>query len=191
MFLITKVIALLSVNLILMQALGTSTIFIAADSRKKLVGTAFAITLFTTLGSAAAYFINSILPESYADFTLVCYTLVVGIMYVLFLTLLHLIGGGKLKRFAKYVHVSAFNCAVMGTFFTITERAEQNPAFNSLTAYIKQGLKAGLGFIIAALILTAAYRKLNSIKVPAAFRGFPAMLIYLGIISMAVYSLGT
>ena len=31
MFLITELIALLSVNLILMQALGTSTIFIAAD----------------------------------------------------------------------------------------------------------------------------------------------------------------
>ena len=64
MFLITELIALLSVNLILMQALGTSTIFIAADSRKNLVGTAFVITVFTTVGSAAAYFINHALPEN-------------------------------------------------------------------------------------------------------------------------------
>lgn len=190
MFLITKFIALLSVNLILMQVLGTSTIFIAADSRKKLVGTALVITVFTTIGSAAAYFINGILPENYADFTLVCYTLTVGILYIMLLTVINLIAGGKLKHLAKYVHISAFNCAVMGTFFSVTKHAEQNPDFSSLTAYIKEGLKAGLGFIIAALILTAAYRKLNSIKVPAAFRGFPAMLIYLGIISMAVYSLG-
>ena len=58
-----------------------------------------------------------------------------------------------------------------------------------LGGYVSAGFEAGIGFIIAALILTAAYRKLNSAKVPAAFRGFPAMLIYLGIISMAVYSL--
>ena len=77
MFLITELIALLSVNLILMQALGTSTIFIAADSRKNLVGTAFVITVFTTVGSAAAYFINHALPEKYGDLTLVFYTLTV------------------------------------------------------------------------------------------------------------------
>ena len=80
MFLITELIALLSVNLILMQALGTSTIFIAADSRKNLVGTAFVITVFTTVGSAAAYFINHALPEKYGDLTLVFYTLTVGIL---------------------------------------------------------------------------------------------------------------
>lgn len=191
MFLITELIALLSVNLILMQALGTSTIFIAADSRKNLVGTAFVITVFTTVGSAAVYFINHALPEKYGDLTLVFYTLTVGILYVLLLALLHFAGKGRLKRYARYIHVSAFNCAVMGTLFTVTERANANPAFNSLLAYVKSGLKAGLGFILAALILTAAYRKLNSVKVPSAFRGFPAMLVYLGIISMAVYSLGT
>ena len=51
------------------------------------------------------------------------------------------------------------------------------------------GLEAGVGFIIASLFLAAAFRKLNSEKVPASFRGYPAMLIYLGIISMAVYAL--
>ena len=136
MFLITELIALLSVNLILMQALGTSTIFIAADSRKNLVGTAFVITVFTTVGSAAAYFINHALPEKYGDLTLVFYTLTVGILYVLLLALLHFAGKGRLKRYARYIHVTAFNCAVMGTLFTVTERANANPAFDSLLAYV-------------------------------------------------------
>ena len=189
MFLITDLIALLSVNLILMQALGTSTIFIAAGSRKNLVGTAFVITLFTTAGSAAAYFINKQLPEKYADFTLAFYTITVGILYILLLTLLYFVSKGKLSSYGKYIHVSAFNCAVMGTLFTITGRAAKDPSLATLSGYIRAGLEAGVGFILAALILTAAYRKLNSVKVPASFRGFPAMLVYLGIISMAVYSL--
>ena len=189
MFLINDLITLLAANLILSQALGTSTIFIAAGSKKNLIGTACVITLFTTVGAAAAYFIDAALPKDLKDLRLLFYTLVIGAMYVLLLTAVYLIGRGKYTDFRKYIHVSAFNCAVMGTLFTINERAVMDSSLFSLGEYVSAGFEAGIGFIIAALILTAAYRKLNSAKVPSSFRGFPAMLIYLGIISMAVYSL--
>lgn len=189
MFLITDLIALLSVNLILTQALGTSTIFIAAGNRKNLVGTAFVITVFTTAGTAAAYLIDYLLPEKYSDLTLFFYTLTVGILYVVLLSALYFISRNNFKKYRKYIHVSAFNCAVMGTLFTVSGRAAEDASLMNLGSYVAAGLEAGVGFILAALILTAAYRKLNSSKVPASFRGFPAMLVYLGIISMAVYSL--
>lgn len=189
MFLINELIALLAANLILTQALGTSTLFIAADNRKNLVGTAFVITLFTTIGSAAAYFIDFLLPEKYSDLTLLFYTLAVGILYVMLLGGAYLLDKKGFVRNRKYIHISAFNCAVMGTLFTVSEKAYASAEPFLLLDYVLYGVEAGIGFIIAALILTAAYRKLNSSKVPASFRGFPAMLIYLGIISMAVYSL--
>lgn len=189
MFLINEIIALLAVNLILTQALGISTLFIAADSRKNLIGTAAVITIFTTLGSMAAYFINRLLPEKYSDFTLLFYTLAVGILYILLLIAAYFLFGKSFEKYRKYIHISAFNCAVMGTLFTISEKDALSADVFSLSDYALYGVEAGVGFIIAALILTAAYRKLNSSKVPASFRGFPAMLIYLGIISMAVYSL--
>lgn len=189
MFLITELIVLLTSNLILTQALGTSTLFIAAGNRKNLVGTAFTITLFTTAGSAAAYLISNVLPESAKDFTLFFYTLAVGILYILFLTVLYFVKRNTFRNIRKYIHLSAFNCAVMGTLFTLTNRAELYPQFNNIGSFVLAGAEAGLGFILASLILTSAYRKLNSADVPSSFRGFPAMLIYLGIISMAVYSL--
>jgi electron transport complex protein RnfA len=77
----------------------------------------------------------------------------------------------------------------MGSLFTISEKASADSSLMNAGEYVKFGFKAGIGFIIAALFLTAAYRKLNSSKVPASFRGLPAMLVYIGIISMAVYSL--
>lgn len=187
MFLINELITLLAANLILSQALGTSTIFIAAASRKNLIGTAAVITLFTTAGSAAVYGINLLTGEKYADFTLLFYVLTVGIVYVLMLFAFRFIGKKSFGSTRKYIHLSAFNCAVMGTLFTISK--EYSAAQSSLAEYVILGFEAGVGFIIAALILTAAYKKLNSAKVPASFRGFPAMLVYLGIISMAVYSL--
>ena len=189
MFLINDLITLLAANLILSQALGTSTIFIAAGSKKNLVGTACVITLFTTIGSTAAYLIDAELPASFSDLRLLFYTLIIGILYILLLTAVYYAGRSYFEDFRKYIHVSAFNCAVMGTLFTISKRASMDSSLFELGGYVSAGFEAGIGFIIAALILTAAYRKLNSAKVPAAFRGFPAMLIYLGIISMAVYSL--
>ncbi|MBR5683734.1 MAG: hypothetical protein IKW96_10780 [Ruminococcus sp.] len=189
MFLINDLIALLAANLILSRALGTSTIFIAAGSRKNLMATACVITFFTTAGATAAYFIDKMLPSAVSDLRLLMYIIVIGALYVLLLTAVYYTARRHFDELRKYVHVSAFNCAVIGTLFTINERASMNGSTYDLGDYAGAGLEAGAGFIISALILTAAYRKLNSSKVPAAFRGFPAMLVYLGIISMAVYSL--
>ncbi|MBQ8297266.1 MAG: hypothetical protein IJX77_05725 [Ruminococcus sp.] len=189
MFLINDIIALLVSNLILTQALGTSTLFIAAGSRKKLIGTAAVITVFTTSGSAAAYFINSLLGSRYSDLTLLFYTIAIGILYVGLLTLLYYISRNAFEKYRKYIHVSAYNCAVMGTLFTIEQNASLSAEAFTLKSYLLSGFEAGIGFVIAALILAAAFGKLNSSKVPSSFRGFPAMLVYLGIISMAVYSL--
>lgn len=189
MLVIDGIILLLTSNLILTQALGTSTLFIAAESRKKLIGTAFAITVFTTAGSAAAYFINNFIIESFKNLTLLFYTLAVGLMYMIILTLLYFTGREKFRDIRKYVHISAFNCAVMGTLFTVTETAELYPERNNINDFMLSGLQAGAGFLFTAFILTAAYKRLISSDVSASFRGFPAMLVYLGIISMAVYAL--
>ena len=185
MFLINDLITLLAANLILSRALGTSTLFIAAGGRKNLTATACVITFFTTAGSTAAYFIDKMLPSAVSDLRLLMYIIVIGVLYVLLLTAVYYISRPRFEELRKYVHVSVFNCAVIGTLFTINERASMNGSSYDAAA----GLEAGAGFIISALILTVAYRKLNSSKVPSAFRGFPAMLVYLGIISMAVYSL--
>jgi len=189
MFLVNDLIALLAANLILSQALGTSTIFIAAGGKKNLVATAFVITFFTTAGASAAYLIDLMLPSQISELRLLLYTVVIGVLYVLLLTAVYFLAGSRFEELRRYVHVSAFNCAVMGTLFTVHERSVMDGLMYSFAEYAGAGLEAGAGFIIAALILTAAYRKLNSSKVPASFRGFPAMLVYLGIISMAVYSL--
>jgi len=189
MFLVNDLIALLASNLVLMQALGTSTLFIAAGSRRNLIGTASVITIFTTIGSIAAYFINEITADKFSDFTLFFYVLAVGILYIVLLTVLYFFNKNLFVRFKKYIHLSAFNCAVMGTLFTIREDAFTSAKHPEIINYLSCGFEAGIGFVVAALFLTAAFDKLNSSKVPSSFRGFPAMLIYLGIISMAIYSL--
>ena len=189
MYLVNDIIAFLAANLILSQALGTSTLFVAADSKRKLVGTACCITIFTTFGSAGAFVIRKLLPSEYSDITLLLYILMIGALYVGLLTAAYFINRERFANIRKYIHLSAFNCAVIGTLFTMDQKAANDPALFTMKEYVRFGFEAGIGFITAALILTAAFRKLNSSKVPSSFRGGPAILIYLGIISMAVYSL--
>lgn len=189
MFLVTDLLILLGANLLLAQALGISTIFVAAGNRKNLIRTALAITVFTTAGSAGACAVDSILPKSLADIRLFLYVLVVGVIYIALLSGAYMFSPHKFASIRKYIHISAFNCAVMGTLLSISNRAYETPGGIGFTGYVSAGLEAGFGFVISALILLAAYRKLNSLKVPASFRGFPAMLVYLGIISMAVFAL--
>lgn len=184
MFLISELVVLLGANLILSQALGLSTLFIAAGNRKNLLWTAITISLFTTLGSFGACLINGLLPDKLYDLRLLLYILVIGAIYVILLTVLYFADRKSFGTTRKYVHVSAFNCAVIGTLFTVSEKSA-----DSIGAYIMAGAEAGTGFILAAFILMAAYKRLCSKDVPAAFRGFPSMLVYLGIISMAVYAL--
>ena len=118
------------------------------------------------------------------DFRLLFYVLIIGILYILLLTVLYFADRKDFSTTRKYVHVSAFNCAVMGTLFTLSDRADTN-----MLDYIYAGAEAGTGFIFAAFVFTAAFSRVNSKDVPASFRGFPASLVYLGIISMAIYAL--
>ena len=48
------------------------------------------------------------------------------------------------------------------------------------------GLKSGLGFFLTALMLSAVRERLYDEEVPETFRGFPAIMIYTGLLSMAI-----
>lgn len=188
MFLISELIALLCVNLVFTQALGTSTILIAVRNKTNLAGIAAAITVFSTLGSIAAFFFDKLIPSDKDYWLLVCYVGVIALIYVVSLFVLSLMGEKIFEKCKLYVHLSAYNCAVAGSIFTVHENAVESGGYG-LADYALFGFEAGFGFVLASLIIMAAYKKLSSSSVPASFRGFPAMLVYIGIISMAVYSL--
>ena len=187
MFLISELIALLCANLVFTQALGTSTILIAVRNKTNLAGIAAAITVFSTLGSIAAFFFDKLIPSDKEYWLLICYCLVIAVIYVASLFVLSLMGEKIFEKCKLYVHLSAYNCAVAGSIFTVHENAVKFGY--SFGDYALFGFEAGIGFVLAALIIMAAYKKLSSSNVPASFRGFPAMLVYIGIISMAIYSL--
>ena len=188
MFFVSELIALLCVNLIFTQTLGTSTLLVAARNKTNFVAIAATITVFTTFGTMGAFFIDKIVPSERDYWLLICYVAVIAVIYIASLFILNLISKKFFEKCKLYIHLSAFNCAVLGSVFTVHNKSLGYDDFG-FGDYAFFGFQSGIGFVLAALILMAANKNLNSSKVPASFRGFPAMLVYIGIISMAVYSL--
>ena len=184
-YLLVALSAVVLENMIFARALGTSTLIIVAKSRKNLAGFGICVTYITTATAVIQYFADTyIIPEGMnALFKPVIYILILGIVYIITLLCLWKFLIKKFGQMKKYVHISAFNCAVLGAMFI------NSSSNDSIIEYVLFGFFSGLGFILAVFMVASVYEKLCSEKVPLSFRGYPLILIYIGILSMAFYGL--
>ena len=181
----TAFVAVFVENTIFSRALGTSTLVVIAKSRKNLLGFGLSVTYITAIISVLTYFVNMFFinnSNSYMYMPLI-YVSILGIVYVLTLLCMWKFLPKLFSRIKKYIHISAFNCAVLGSMFLISKYCE------SLSDYFIHGLGIGLGFVFAVYLTAIVYDKLYSEKTPYVFRGYPLMLIYIGILSMAFWGL--
>lgn len=169
-------------NAIFDRALGTNILMYAAHKKQNIIGLFVGIIYITTLSSVPIYFIdvNFSGMEYYNIIMPLVYILVVSVIYILTLVAVWKFFPRLFRYIRKYVHLSVFNCAVLGALFL------QNVLGASLAEYIGYGIGTGLGFLLAAYLLYTASDRLNSELVPEAFRGMPIMTVYVGVISLAV-----
>lgn len=182
---LTAFVAVFVENTIFSRALGTSTLVIVARSRKNLFGFGLCVTYITAVISVLTYFVDKLWinnSSSYVYMPLV-YITILGIVYISTLLCMWKFAPRLFARMRKYVHVSAFNCAVLGSMFLISKYCE------TFSDYFIHGLGIGLGFVFAVYMTAIVYDKIYSEKAPYAFRGYPLMLIYIGILSMAFWGL--
>lgn len=177
--------AMLAENVIFSRALGTSTMLIASKNKRQLLGFGIVITYISTAASALAYFFDRWLSDKaiYHYIAPFVYTFAIGIVYVVTLLLLWRFVNELFRAMKKFIHFSAFNCAVLGTLL-LNANTEK-----TFIEHIIFGFSSGIGFMLAAYFLKIAYDRLSSEDVPESFRGYPLMLIYIGILSMAFYGL--
>ncbi|HAJ96541.1 MAG TPA: hypothetical protein DCO72_02220 [Ruminococcus sp.] len=212
MQLISALFSLLTENLIFTKALGTSTLTVATKRNSNLPIMSLIISGISAISCVVANFMYSqlhltgMLKQPYKLGLPILYTAIVSVIYIIILFLLQKICGEKAEKYKNYVHLSAFNCAVMGTLYLaftpvyISQDVEIPKAFYlqgelysgfSVTGAMWFGLKNGIGFLLASLMLSAVRERLYDEEVPEAFRGFPAIMIYTGLISLAIYSIVT
>ncbi len=168
-------------NAIFDRAFGANVAIYASRKDSHVVGFTFAMTAMTTTASVVSYFLDKlVLPLEYGYlFMPLIYLGVIGLLYIVGLFLLWKFFHKTFKRVKKYAHLAIFNCAVIGALFL-------NSSYGSdLPSYIGYGFGTGIGFFLACFMLNIAHDRLDSEKIPRVFKGYPIMLIYIGIVSLA------
>lgn len=178
-------IAIFIENTIFARALGTSTMLIAAKNETQLMGFGICITYISAVSSALSYLADKFLlkNENSELYMPLVYVAIIAVVYIVTLLILWRVAYKLFRSMKKFVHISAFNCAVLGALFLNSQHC------STIFEYLGFGIGTGLGFMMAAYFLSIVYEKLYSEEVPASFRGFPLIMIYIGIISMALYGL--
>ncbi len=210
MWILSAFVSLLTTNLILTKALGTSTLMAASKSRSSLAVLALMMTGFSAFGCMLTGAAVQLVPQLWtgALFPLelrpLLYTFSVSLIYIAVLLAAWALCRSRFSQLKKYIHLSAFNCAVMGTIYLAFDLPAMQSMSLSPTYFLGMrlhvhqfsvlggalfGLQTGMGFVLAALMLAAVRKRLYHEEVPAAFRGFPAVMVYLGLLSMAVYAI--
>ena len=179
-----SLVAIFMQNSIFERALGINVLLYASRKREHLLGFFAAITYTTTISSAIIWNFDRLLSgnEYYSVFMPIIYVAVVSVLYILTLVVIWRFFPGFFRNIRKYVHLSVFNCSVIGALFLCSLQG------SDIFTYIGYGFGTGIGFLLAAYLLYIAADRLNSPLVPAAFRGFPIMLVYVGILSLALYA---
>ncbi|MBE6889481.1 MAG: hypothetical protein E7485_05660 [Ruminococcaceae bacterium] len=172
-------------NAIFERAFGSNVAIYASRRESHIIGFSLGITAMTTAASVATYFLDGIiLPmENGWLFMPLIYVGVISVLYIIALLVMWRFMPKLFVKIRKYAHLAVFNCTVIGALFL-------NSGYGGdLLSYIGYGIGTGIGFFLASLMLSIAREKLDSDKIPKAFRGYPIMLIYIGVVSLAFYAL--
>lgn len=76
---------------------------------------------------------------------------------------------------------AGFNTCVVGSMLVTTVQ------HFTMTQTFGYALGSGVGYLLAVAMVSEARRRLRSSAVPKPFRGLPIVMIYLGILALAVY----
>ena len=176
-------------NIIFARALGTSTLFklIRKGYKARLFG--IIMLFFVIFASSASFLINKYVFMQWVDkyyYAPLTYILTIGIVYIFLLVILSRAFPRVFRLVKNLIHLAAFNCAILGGILLATT---DSMLFLSYWKFIGFCIGTVIGFVLTAYLVEIAYPILYSEKIPAAFRGFPISLIYLGILSMAIYGL--
>ncbi len=182
-------IAIFLENTIFTRALGTSSILLMLRKKFNIFLFGVIMTIITLISSLGTALIKPMLDGvEYERYILpLAYVLIIGVVYIFTLIFCAKFLKKQMPQIRPLIHLSAFNCAVLGALLLSTNSSIAR--IHSAAGIVGFGLGSGIGFTLAAYLISLAYDRLNSDKIPKAFRGFPITMIYIGILSLAFYGL--
>ncbi len=172
-------------NTLLSRALGSSTALWMIRKKYNIMMFGLVLTVIITLASIISSLLLPFVKLNEWSFILtpLLFIAIIGLLYITLILIANRLPEKYKGTILIFVHRCAFNGAVYGALLLGDRGNYTTPQF------IGFGIGMGIGYTIASYIIYISYKKLNSTDIPKSFRGFPITLIYLGILSLAVYGL--
>lgn len=178
---ITALLAVTTENILFAGGVGFSHVLRAARRPKTLGVYSLFVALFSLFSAVGGSWISAKLagsvfrPVLFPSATAFC----AALAYILVALLLKFLPFPFYKQYGQVLAPAAINTVVLSMPFAVN-RFSLSPA--SAVGY---ALGTGIAFYLAAGVFARAMPELKNDAMPKAFRGLPATLLYIGILSMA------
>ncbi len=168
-------------NFILTQFLGLCPFIGVSKNVESAVGMGFAVTFVMALASIATWVIYNyvLIPLNITFLQTITFILVIAALVQFVELVIQKISPALYKALGIFLPLITTNCAVLGIAL-INVRND----YNALESFIA-GIAAGLGFLLAILLMSTIRVKLDSEWVPKPFRGIPIAFITGGLMALA------
>jgi Na+-translocating ferredoxin:NAD+ oxidoreductase subunit A len=168
-------------NFILTQFLGLCPFIGVSKNVDSAVGMGFAVTFVMSLASLTTWAIQHwlLIPLGLEFLQTISFILVIAALVQLVEMVVQKISPPLYRALGIYLPLITTNCAVLGIAL-IAVRSD----YNALESFVA-GFAAGLGFLLAILLMSTLREKLDSEWVPRPFRGTPIAFITGGLMALA------
>lgn len=172
-------------NLVFARALGTSRIMDRTRDIRDVLSTGGTLTIMSGLATIFNHFVSRLdmVQSLRGHYRALVYMASISAVYTAVCLILRKLRPEILERMSGIISGVAFSGALLGLqIITMNE-------YSSLTSRLAYAIGGTLGLMVALLMLIFARERLSFSRVPRSFRGLPILLIYLGILSLAIYGL--
>lgn len=168
-------------NFILTQFLGLCPFIGVSKNVESAVGMGFAVTFVMALASFTTWAIYHLVlvPLEIEFLQTITFILVIASLVQFVEMVIQKISPPLYKALGIFLPLITTNCAVLG----IALIAVRND-YNAMESFVA-GIAAGLGFMLAIILMSTIREKLDSEWIPKPFRGVPIAFITAGLMALA------
>ena len=168
-------------NFILTQFMGLCPFIGVSKNVESAVGMGFAVTFVMSLAALATWAIQNfiLVPLNVEFLQTITFILMIAALVQFVEMFIQKSSPSLYKALGIYLPLITTNCAVLGIAL-IAVRSN----YNAIESFIA-GIAAGLGFLLAIVLMSAIREKLDSEWVPKPLRGTPIAFITGGLMALA------
>ncbi|MFW5770088.1 MAG: electron transport complex subunit RsxA [Spirochaetota bacterium] len=173
-------------NYVLSQMLGLCPFIGVSKKLDSAVGMGFAVIFVMTMASFFTYLIYKfiLVPYDITYLRTIAFIIVIASLVQLVEMVIEKVSPSLYQALGIFLPLITTNCAVLGVAVLNIESGFVTAEMGLLKTVV-QGLGAGLGFMLALLLLAGIRERIELADIPENLRGLPITFVIAGLLAMA------